>query len=316
MPPVVTPWEFAIEQRELVRQHWPGVRDADRESIHEARVAIRRIRAALGAFATPDVDAVKLCRSLGRALGRVRELDITDSVLDETGMRLPRAAHAVAAVRRDLSRNRLQASRRLVKTLDDLKLRPLARLARPHRGVLTFWKDWRTGLFDAIATRSEALRAAAHEAPAVYMPNRLHRVRIALKKLRYTLEVAEAAALPVEPALMRDLSKTQDSLGRIHDIHVAQRAVRALKSTDKDLDEESRLLDAVLGADRSALYTKYLARRDRVRAFSEYGATLITSRTRRRAAHVMARALPAAGLVVVPVAIWRLGALTTERSHP
>jgi CHAD domain-containing protein len=312
MPPI-TPWAFAIQQRQLVRQHWPGVRDADRESIHEARVAIRRIRAALGAFTTPDSDATKLCRYLGRALGRVRELDVTDGVLDEIGTRLPPAACAVAGVRRDLGRNRLEASRRLVKALDDLELRPLARLARPHRRVLTFWKDWRTGLFDALATHSQALRAAADEAPAVYMPNRLHRVRIALKKLRYTLEVADAAALPVERAMMRDLRKTQDSLGRIHDIHVARRAVRAFNG--KALGEESRLLDAVLGAECSALYTKYLARRDRVRGFCEYGVTLATSRTRRGAAHVMARALPAAGLVALPVAIWRLGAVTTERPH-
>lgn len=275
-------------------------------------MAIRRIRAALGAFATPDGDAVKLCRHLGRALGRVRELDVTDAVLHEAGSRLPAAACAVAAVRRDLGQDRLQASRRLVKALDDLQLRPLARLARPHRGVLSFWKDWRTGLFDAIATQTKALRAAAHEAPAVYMPNRLHRVRIALKKFRYTLEVADAAALGVDPALLRDLQKTQDSLGRIHDLGVAQKAVRAFWP-GRPLADEARLLDAVLSADCSRLHAKYLARPERLGAFCEYGVTFAASRIGRGAAHMMARALPAAGLVAVPLAMWRLGAATAEK---
>lgn len=312
----MTPWGFAIEYRDVFRQRWDGVRDADRESVHEARVALRRVRAAFGALDEPPTDALKLCRYLSRALGRVRELDVTDALLSELGTRLPAAACAIAAVRRDLGSDRLSAGRRLVKALDDIELRPLARLAKPHRPRLALWNDWRTALFDAIREQALTLHGAVHHAPAVYMPNRLHSVRIALKKFRYTLEVAGAAAIPIDRAVMRDVRKSQESLGRLHDLHVAHQTVRALDTHDESLAAEVRVLDAVIAADCAALHATYLAQRDRLRALCDYGARLAASRPRLRATRVMVLTVPAAALLAVPVAMWRLGAAAPEGSRP
>jgi CHAD domain-containing protein len=126
------------------------------------------------------------------------------------GTRLPAAASAVGAIRRHVDRDRSRAARRLIKTLDDVKLRPLARLPKRRRlPRLSFWTDWRLALPAQLAQRTASLREAIARTPATYMPNRLHRVRIAMKKLRYTLEVARAAGVSIDRHLMRDLRKTR-----------------------------------------------------------------------------------------------------------
>ena len=316
MPPLFRPREFAVHHLDVVRQYWSGVRDADEASIHEARVALRRVRAALGLLVAPDSDEIQLCRLLGRELGRVRELDVTQELLANVGTRLPDASIAVAAVRRRVNQARQRAARRLVKTLDDIKLRPLARMRRARRlPTVNFWNDWRIALPKEIARRAHAVHAAIDATPTVFMPNRLHRVRIAMKKLRYTLEVAEAAGLPLERHLMRDLRKAQELLGQMHDLHVAQQTVDDADPSSKAVASEMALLHAVIVADCAALHAKYLSRREVLRAASDRAAALAGSRPAAWTMQLMIRALPAAGLVIAPVAAWNLSAAGAERSH-
>jgi CHAD domain-containing protein len=306
MPPI-TPREFAWQNLHLVRQGWRGVLDTDRNSIHEVRVALRRFRAALAACGDSDADRRDLCRTLGRLLGGVREIDVTDEVLENVGARVPAAACAVAAVRRDVAVRRDRDARRLVKGLEDVELRPLRLLSRRGIPLLTFWKDWRHPLASALRTTTHRLRDAIDRAPAVYMPNRLHRLRIAVKKVRYILEVADAAAIPIDRYLTRDFRKTQDILGQMHDLHIAQKTVRRFDASTGSLATEVTLLQAVMAADCTALHARYLQRRDRLRAFCEYGATLAGANAAAQTARVVMRALPVAGLVMLPLALSRIG---------
>jgi hypothetical protein len=156
--------------------------------------------------------------------------------------------------------------------------------------------------------RQQALQDAVDRAPVVYMPNRLHRVRIAAKKLRYTLEVADAAGIRVNAAVMHDLRKAQDLLGRVHDIDVARRVVQRLDGTAKLIASEMAILDAVMGADCAAFHDKYLGRRERLLAASDYCARLVAAERGRWSLTLARRTLPVAGLVAVPVAMWRLTA--------
>jgi CHAD domain-containing protein len=317
MSAAATPREFALDNLKLVRQHWAGVLDADVESIHQARIALRRIRAALQVLYRSDSDEIELCRYLGRALGRVRDLDVMQELFAGVATRLPAAASAIAAIGRNVDNDRQCERRRLIKTLDEVELRPIACLGRRHPlRSLKFWKDWHEALMADIAARTRTLRSAADAAPAVYMPNRLHRVRIALKKLRYTLEVAEAAGASIDRHLMRDARKAQDLLGRIHDLQGAHRIVRRFDASSRSLAAEARLLDAVVTSDTAALHAKYVSRRDRVRAICDYCADLAAPRPFARAARLVLRAIPAASVAVLPVAVWRLGTAGPEGSHP
>jgi hypothetical protein len=68
--------------------------------------------------------------------------------------------------------------------------------------------------------RATKAKAAIEAAGTIYVPDRLHRTRIELKKLRYTMEVwAE-----LQPAYAtRDISvleTSQELLGRLHDLDV------------------------------------------------------------------------------------------------
>jgi len=146
----------------------------------------------------------------------------------------------------------------------------------------------------------------------VYMPNRVHRVRIGTKKLRYALEVGISTGIRVDTRVLRDLRKTQDLLGRVHDLDVARRILQHLNGTGGSTAAEVAIVDAVLGAECSALHDRYLARRERLRAACDYCARLASTVRGRWPVTLARRTLPAAGLIAVPV-VWRLAG--REGSH-
>ena len=79
--------------------------------------------------------------------------------------------------------------------------------------------------------RASALKDALVDAGALYLPERLHAVRIAVKKLRYAREVlAEASGLKMS-AELRTLKRSQDILGRLHDMQVLLDRVRQLQAS-------------------------------------------------------------------------------------
>jgi CHAD domain-containing protein len=315
MPPVRTPHQFAFDNVRLIRDRWSGVRDGDAESIHQARIATRRLRAALAIADGRTSDRIDLCRDLGRMLGAVREVDVTQELFTSLSTRLPEAGGAVAVMRRTVGVDQNRVRTHFVKTLEDVSLRPLATM-RDRRGILrvAFGRDSRSRIAKAIGARYRALSEAADRTPAVYMPNRLHQVRIAMKKLRYTLEVASAAGMVIDAPIMRDLRKTQDLLGQIHDLGVARRMLQHADVSGKDLALEAKMLDAVLAADCAAFHKKYLARRERVRAICEYCEHLVAPPPATWTRRVARRALPAAGMAIVPLAVWRLNTAGSEVS--
>jgi CHAD domain-containing protein len=78
------------------------------------------------------------------------------------------------------------------------------------------------------ARRARRLVAAIEAAAALYLPDRLHDVRIAAKKLRYTLELDRRGR---HVARLRTLKKVQDLLGRMHDLEVLIARTRGIQSS-------------------------------------------------------------------------------------
>jgi CHAD domain-containing protein len=312
------PRTFALDHLTIMRQLWQGVRDGDVESVHQARVATRRIRAALPVIDGVDNEDVELFRTIGRCLGRVRDFDVTQELFATFETRVPDAACAVAALRRAAGTAQHQARRRMVKTFDEIDLDASARRLRGRPGLiasLSFRKGWRTELLSRIATHAIALESAIESASGVYMPNRLHRVRISTKKLRYLLELADATGMSISSYLVRDLRKAQDTLGRMHDLHAMLNHVRRFDSPSKSLAAEVRVLEAVMSSQCSELHQKYLPQRDRLRLICRR-CDVVANRSRlRRLGRAMTRVLPAAGLVALPLAMWRVGAGSTDGSR-
>ncbi|HUL75257.1 MAG TPA: CHAD domain-containing protein [Vicinamibacterales bacterium] len=210
-------------------------RHGDVRGIHRARTTSRRLREALpvAAVAVPGAStdrARRDIRRLTRWLGKVRELDVALAELTAAATRHGWNAAAVGAIERTLAAERARRFADFVLKLDDLdagRLRtrldaiaaglsadPLPRLAE-------------RALARRLRHRAVRLVAAIDAAGTVYIPERLHAVRIAAKKLRYTLELArDAAGLPVGRQIGA-LRRTQDVLGHLHDLQVLEGLVNA-----------------------------------------------------------------------------------------
>jgi CHAD domain-containing protein len=248
MPNRSTVAEVLIRQRvQALRRALPAAQAGDRESIRLARVATRRLREALPLVGSGGRGRKlrRKVRRLTRALGPVRELDVASETLDALADEAPRAA--VACLKQVLrrERRRLQAAmaREVARVdLETLRRRALA-AARRIRGV-----DPAAGT----ARRALRLRSAIDGAGSIYLPDRLHDVRVALKKLRYALELSRDMSGARGGARLRRLKAAQDLLGRMHDLEVLIARVRAVQGSPQaptlslsgDLDRLVRRLEA------------------------------------------------------------------------
>jgi CHAD domain-containing protein len=204
--------------------------------VHQARVASRRLREALpvlteGLQHTKAGKANRKIRRLTQALGTVRELDVTLHLIDELTDRpaIPRAA--LAEVRALVIEEREQRRAVMLERLDAVDATKLARRLEAVRQSLmkpTAGHAWRASLAGRIARRGRRLERAIESAGQIYEPEGLHEVRIAAKKLRYSLEIAdESGAAPCAEAL-RTIKRVQDALGRLHDLQILQQHVGAV----------------------------------------------------------------------------------------
>ena len=113
---------------------------------------------------------------------------------------------------------------------------------KPSRG-----RGWHWAIDARVSRRATTLSKAIDEAGALYLAERLHGVRIALKKLRYAVEViGEATGIDRAPELTT-LKRGQDVLGRLHDFQVLIDRVRDAQASLQPSDAAvSRNLDRVI----------------------------------------------------------------------
>ena len=221
--------------RALKRQLAAAIAGKD-TGVHQARVASRRLREALpvltqGLQHTKAGKANRKIRRLTQALGTVRELDVTLHLIDELAERpaIPRAA--LAEVRALVIEEREQRRAVMLERLGDVNGEKLARRLQAVKQSLmkpTPGHAWRAALAGRVARRGRRLERAIEAAGQIYEPEALHEVRIAAKKLRYALEIAdESGAAPCADAV-RAIKRVQDALGRLHDLQVLQHHVAAV----------------------------------------------------------------------------------------
>ena len=149
------PERFVLDNLRGLEELWAKVRDGDPDSVHQARVTTRRIRAGLRLTWGHSAEVAKTFRMVGRQLGRVRELDVTRELLENLQPQLPQAAVAITALRQDIGQAQYRRRRRLIKALDGVNLHRLGRrIASAPEGwaaVSSLWHDWRSRLRGASA---------------------------------------------------------------------------------------------------------------------------------------------------------------------
>ena len=214
-----------------------GLDEGDVRALHQTRVASRRLREILPVLQVDGDVARRLGRRLRKVtqrLGTVRELDVLCLLIEElreSGQYDQQALRRLAAAigdERKHARDRLlsrlptdelhRIAGKLDKIADDLK----ARKASP---------GWRWAIEARVTHRALALKDALLDAGALYLPERLHVVRIALKKLRYAREVSAEASGTRTKGDLRTLKRGQDILGRLHDMQVLLDRVRQLQAS-------------------------------------------------------------------------------------
>jgi CHAD domain-containing protein len=208
-----------------------GVKEEDDiESVHRMRVASRRLRSALVLFGECfDEEDVKkwnrAIRSVTRDLGEARDLDVQIAFLKEfvdAHENLP----SLADLKGELEEQREGAQPRIVSGLEKLErkgaLEDMRRTYEEIRNAPRCSAPYGTmeRAFHHISVRLDDLLSLQD---CVHQPDskeRHHQMRIAAKRLRYTMEAFVALygeSLQERIAIVKDL---QDRLGELHDCDV------------------------------------------------------------------------------------------------
>jgi CHAD domain-containing protein len=271
-----TPYTLLVSQVETLRSHLPGVRDGNADSVHDARVAGRRIRELLSlngeATPTPTDELKSRFRKIGRALGRVRDADVRVDLLSAMEERIPHAAPWLVTVRQEQERSRRRLARRLIKRLERFDIEGLLDHMVGHGSPLnrTLWRSsrtghWRRDLTQTLCTRARVSAEAIEHAAGVYFPKRVHAARIALKKLRYAMETAKDTGRDDLEEPLRDLKKSQDVLGDLHDRHTLIVELPSAEPVDGTQPNPFvTLVKQALEAETDKLHGRYLDRRERL----------------------------------------------------
>jgi CHAD domain-containing protein len=235
--PRVTPVLLQRLARALAR-HVPTAVAGDDRGVHQARVASRRLREAVPVLSTgwkgsKAGKAQRKIRRLTRALGTVRELDVTLGLLDQLARSPHLSRTAIEDVRTHVVAERDGRRAVMLKRLDRVDLDKLSRRLTSVSEALHQAPEepWRKALGAQLLKRSRRLRAAIDGAGHVYAPEGLHQVRIASKKLRYGLELAADSGTKEAPALVRTIKRAQEMLGKLHDLQVLQTHVAAVQAS-------------------------------------------------------------------------------------
>lgn len=232
-------------QFERMLRHEPGTRAGeDVEELHDMRVATRRMRAALRVFGDyvdpePIIDGL---RATGRALGAVRDLDVFWEQTLRYRKDLPVSERdGLAPLRAAWETEYRRVRGELVDYLDSdgyarFKIR-MERYVRPRDEIIGPRLN-RKG--EAVPYRVRHLaplvvhrRVVAVQAYDEWVtqyhapPARLHRLRIAAKRLRYALEFFREILPPEAAGLIDELKTLQDHLGALQDAAVATGLLRS-----------------------------------------------------------------------------------------
>ncbi len=292
--------ERVIQQRiKALARHLPAARAGDEVALHQARVATRRIRESLPVIAADRPGrlrkAERLIRRLTEALGPVRELDVTLALLDEFQRARIADRESLGRVRSLMRDERQRVHAALVERIDDTDVAKLERrllaLAHAADGAESKKKaepEARARALRRAGRRAVRLQAAMEQAAGLYLPDRLHHVRIAVKKQRYALEVLRELIGSRATADIRVLKQVQNWLGRMHDLEVLIMRTRAVQSAPKAPDlRVSAELDGLvrhLETECRQLHGHYIAARRKVAAVCAAAIAAAAPRPRGRSA--------------------------------
>jgi CHAD domain-containing protein len=206
---------------------------ADRgPAVHDLRVALRRTRTALevgrpvlGCFHADEVR--RSFRDIQRATGALRDEEVLLELVGSLAVDRPdvlawienrrRRERALrSALRRMLRGGELDRGRRLLEALLAFRIRP------SH--------DRRLGKFARRSVEDARRYVERRRSARIEDPQAMHTLRIAYKRLRYTVDAFATCLPPDLSTLAAAAARLQSRLGDLHDVDVAIACVRRARS--------------------------------------------------------------------------------------
>lgn len=236
----------------LQRNQRGAVNSDDPEYIHQMRVALRRLRAALRTFgpvlpASLGEQLLPPMRALAGVLGAARDLDVVATEIVAPVIKMLPQEPRMSMLATLLAMHRSQARERAVEALCApeygrlllLATALLTRLPRADRAHGEKLVQLATARLKQMRRKLKRLaRAARKDDPAS-----LHAVRIGAKRLRYALEFF----IPLLPArrtnaLIKQLARLQNHLGQLNDLANAGALLMDCAADDPGLREAVSLV--------------------------------------------------------------------------
>jgi CHAD domain-containing protein len=262
---------------ENVREHVPAALVGDVEGIHDMRVSVKRLRESMRLFrkllpTNRSQRIFPLVELLNDTLGEVRERDVLCRDAEELGREITDdgglLGTGIAAWRREretafahlLSVWSSMTAEGLFNALDEVARRTGKRGRRANQLYVERFA------YEAIRRAMERVDDRLCAALESDTPAPLHRLRIAVKRLRYAMEPFRRS-LPLLAAPYETISNAQEVLGLAHDLDVLrERLAGHLAEIDDDhLDAAEnvlRLLDQRRGE-------RYAQSREIIRVFAD-----------------------------------------------
>lgn len=203
----------------------------DPDAVHDMRVASRRLRTAIDLFGDhlPNKrvkQATKHLRATTRALGGPRELDVQLGMLRTLRKRATGDAEgaAIESAQQDVDAKRVKQGRKMH---DALAAIDFDAVRKTLGDIAKAIDDWNAPDLHAAAWAliEPLIVPALRDVPALREredPAAMHTTRIAIKRLRYAIELLEAAFVSEHKALRDHMRDLQDLLGDHHDLHVLE----------------------------------------------------------------------------------------------
>jgi CHAD domain-containing protein len=212
----------------------------DPENVHNMRVASRRLRGAAHDFSPylnsrPLVSSFKSIKKVARALGRVRDFDVTIERLTRTANKAPEdlktcILEIVADWNEDLEKSRVKLLPWIEsESLEELRAKFAIALTnaikpRKHQKALGGnGAEQFTYRHVAKAVILERLTQFEELSDSLYRPLKmkpLHNLRIAAKHLRYALELFEGGWSSSLASIAQHVAAIQSALGDVHDCDI------------------------------------------------------------------------------------------------
>jgi CHAD domain-containing protein len=239
-----------IEQQfhALTKQKQHVLADQDPEHLHKMRVAARRLQSALQVFENaiklPKDAQLNQVRSLGKALGKLRDLDVQSAAIKDHYYPLLNSSEQeiVHLLLKQLEKNRCQAFVEVESILT----------RSPYKKIKSAYTDWLScPLYGAIAQLPLAIAIPdlvnpllsvlllhpgwlvstqmLQRSPDTATHRTLHDLRKAFKAVRYQSEFFETFYDSTFQDWIEELKTSQENLGKVNDGYVLLRMLHAQK---------------------------------------------------------------------------------------